>query len=54
MITSAEEFEYTIAEAPKTGDAAYNTIALCLGGIAIVLSVICIVTKKRKISTSIN
>ena len=54
MLTSADEFEYTVAEAPKTGDAAYNTIALCLGGIAIVLSVICIVTKKRKISTSIN
>ena len=54
MLTSADGFEYTVGEAPKTGDAAYNTIALCLGGIAIVLSVICIVTKKRKISTSIN
>ena len=54
MLASADEFEYTVGEAPKTGDAAYNTIALCLGGIAIVLSVICIVTKKRKISTSIN
>ena len=49
MITSAEEFEYTIAEAPKTGDAAYNTIALCLGGIAIIMSAICLVCRKREI-----
>ena len=49
MLTSADEFEYTVAEAPKTGDAAYNTIALCLGGIAIIMSAICLVRRKREI-----
>ena len=49
MLTSADGFEYTVAEAPKTGDAAYNTIALCLGGIAIIMSAICLVRRKREI-----
>ena len=49
MLTSADGFEYTVAEAPKTGDAAYNIIALCLGGIAIIMSAICLVCRKREI-----
>ncbi len=49
MITSADEFEYTVAEAPKTGDRALDTIALCLGGIAIIMSALCLVRRKREI-----
>ncbi len=49
MVTSADGFEYTVGEAPKTGDAAYNTLALCLGGIAIIISALCLVCRKREI-----
>ena len=48
MITSAEEFEYTIAEAPKTGDNAFDTIALCLGGMAVAVSLFCFVRRRRE------
>ena len=49
MLTSADGFEYTVGEAPKTGDAAYNTIALCLGGISIIISALCLVRRKREV-----
>lgn len=48
MLTSADKFEYTVAEAPKTGDAAYNTLALCLGGMAVAVSLFCIVRRRRE------
>ncbi len=49
MLTSADGFDYTVGEAPKTGDAAYNTITLCLGGMAIIISALCLVRRKREI-----
>ena len=54
MITSADGFEYTVGEAPATGDRAFDSFALCLGGMAVVMSVVCVVTKKRRINTSID
>lgn len=47
MVTSAEGFEYTVGEAPATGDNAFDTIALCLGGMAIVISVVCFARRRR-------
>jgi hypothetical protein len=49
MVTSAEGFEYTVGEAPATGDNAFDTIALCLGGISIIISALCLVRRKREI-----
>ncbi|MBR6579587.1 MAG: hypothetical protein IKK74_11640 [Clostridia bacterium] len=49
MVTSVDGFEYTVGEAPPTGDNAFDTIALCLGGIAIIMSAICLVCRKREI-----
>ena len=49
MITSADDFEYTVGEAPATGDNAFDTIAVCLGGMAIVMSVLCLVRRKREL-----
>ena len=49
MLASAEGFEYTVGEAPKTGDSALDTVALCLGGIAIIMSTLCLVRRKREI-----
>ena len=46
MLNSADHFEYTVGEAPKTGDSAYDTIALCLGGMAIVISSVCFVRRR--------
>lgn len=48
MITSADEFEYTVCEAPATGDRAFDSFALCLGGMAIVMSAICLIRKRRE------
>ena len=48
MLNSADRFEYTVGEAPATGDNAFDTIALCLGGMAIVMSVLCLVRRKRE------
>ena len=47
MVTSANEFDYTVAEPPKTGDSAFDKIALCLGGIAVVMSAIRLVRRRR-------
>ena len=46
MLITGEGFD---AEAPVTGDNAYDTIALCLGGIAINMSSICLARRKREI-----
>ena len=48
MITSADDFEYTVGEAPATGDNAFDKISVCLGGMAIVMSVLCLVRKRRE------
>ena len=48
MISSADEFEYTIGEAPATGDRAFDTLTLCLGGMAIVMSALCLVRRRRE------
>lgn len=49
MLCSCREYSYTVAEAPKTGDNAFDTISLCLGGMAIVMSVLCLVRRKREL-----
>ncbi len=49
MLTSADEFDYTVGEAPDTGDRAFDTLALCLGGIAIIMSALYLVRRKREI-----
>jgi hypothetical protein len=48
MITSADDFEYTVGEAPATGDNSFDKISVCLGGMAIVMSVLCLVRKRRE------
>ncbi|MBO5701108.1 MAG: hypothetical protein J6S71_01590 [Clostridia bacterium] len=35
-------------ESPATGDSAFDTIAVCLGGMAIVMSVLCLFRRKRE------
>ena len=35
-------------QAPETGDSTINTIVLCLGGMAITMSVICLILKRRE------
>ena len=49
MLCSCREYSYTVAEAPATGDSALDTIAICLGGMAIVMSVLCLVRRKREL-----
>ncbi len=48
MIVSYHSFDYTVGEAPATGDSAFDTVAVCLGGMAIVMSVLCLVRRKRE------
>lgn len=48
MLNSADRFEYTLGEAPKTGDNAFDAIALCLGGMALVMSVIALIPRKKR------
>ncbi len=36
-------------DSPATGDNAFDTLALCLGGIAIIMSAICLVRRKREV-----
>lgn len=43
LLTNPDEF----VPSPNTGDSAFNTIALCLGGIAVVMSAICLVRRRR-------
>ena len=48
MLNSADRFEYTVGEAPSTGDNAFDTIAVCLGGMALVMSVIALIPRKKR------
>ncbi|MBO5701110.1 MAG: hypothetical protein J6S71_01600 [Clostridia bacterium] len=48
MLCSYSDYSYTVCEAPSTGDNAFDTIAVCFGGMAIVMSVICLVRKRRE------
>jgi len=48
MLNSADRFEYTVGEAPKTGDRAFDSFVLCLGGMAIVMSALCLVRRRRE------
>ncbi len=48
MLTSADGFEYTVGEAPATGDSAFDTLILCLGGMVIVMSALCLVRRRRE------
>ena len=43
LLTNPDEF----VPAPDTGDRAFDTLALCLGGIAVVMSAICLVRRRR-------
>jgi hypothetical protein len=45
LLTNPDEF----VPSPDTGDNAFDTIALCLGGMAIVMSVLCLVRRKREL-----
>ena len=44
LLTNPDEF----VPSPNTGDSAFNTIALCLGSMAIVMSALCIVRRRRE------
>ena len=48
MLTSADEFVYTVGEAPDTGDSAFNKIAVCLGGMAVVMAVMSFLPRKTE------
>ena len=48
MILSSHDYDYTVAEAPSTGDNAFDTIALCLGGMAVALAVLGSMRRKRE------
>lgn len=48
MLTSADGFEYTVGEAPATGDRAFDSFALCLGGMAVALAVLGSVRRKHE------
>lgn len=45
LLINPDEF----VPSPNTGDNAFDTIALCLGGMAIVMSVLCLVRRKREL-----
>ncbi len=47
MLTSTE-FEYTPVNNPDTGDRAFDTLTLCLGGMVIVTSAFCLVRRRRE------
>lgn len=48
MLTSADRFEYTVGEAPSTGDNTFDTIAICLGGMALVMSALALIPRKKR------
>ncbi|MBO5701109.1 MAG: hypothetical protein J6S71_01595 [Clostridia bacterium] len=48
MMTSIAFDNYTLVDSPATGDNAFDAIAICLGGMAIVMSVLCLVRRKRE------
>ena len=43
LLTNPDEF----VPAPDTGDRAFDSLALCFGGIAFVMSAICLVRRRR-------
>ncbi|MBR4293004.1 MAG: hypothetical protein IKT54_05280, partial [Clostridia bacterium] len=45
LLTNPDEF----VPSPDTGDSAFDTIALCLGGISIIISALYLVRRKREI-----
>ena len=47
MLCSFSEYNYTIVNAPDSGDDIFDTLALCLGGMAVVMSVVCLVRRRR-------
>ncbi|MBO5967369.1 MAG: hypothetical protein J6S14_02590 [Clostridia bacterium] len=49
MMTSIGFDDYVPIESPATGDNSFDTIALCLGGISIIISALCLVRRKREI-----
>ena len=49
MITSADDFEYTVGEAPATGDNAFDKVSVCFGGISIIILALCLARRKREI-----
>ena len=49
MMTSIGFDDYVPIESPATGDNAFDTIVLCLGGMAIIISALCLVHRKREI-----
>jgi hypothetical protein len=44
LLTNPDEF----VPSPNTGDNAFDTIALCLSGMAIVMSVLSLVTRRKR------
>ncbi len=48
MLCSYSDYSYTVCEAPSTGDNSFDTIALCLGGMAVVMSALCFVRRRRE------
>jgi len=48
MILSSHDYDYTVAEAPSTGDNSFDKIALCLGGMAVALAVLGSMRRKRE------
>ena len=49
MMTSIGFDDYVPIESPATGDNLFDTIALCLGGMALIMSALCLVRRKREI-----
>ena len=47
MMTSISFKNYTLVDSPATGDSTFDTIALCLCGMALGLSVLCLVRRRR-------
>jgi hypothetical protein len=48
MMTSIGFDDYVPIESPATGDNSFDKISVCLGGMAIVMSVLCLVRKRRE------
>ena len=48
MLTSADGFEYTVGEAPETGDRALDTVAVCLALASLALAAVALVRRRRE------
>lgn len=48
MLCSYSDYSYTVCEAPATGDNAFDTIALCLGGMAVAVAALGSLRRKRE------